>query len=160
MPGDKTDMFYLLWMFFFALLLLAQTTYFWKCTDATYFLILMQFWFLINCHSHSQGKDKAFQDSSKCLKICVFIFVMWTQTRFTKMEDIYMSGEGLYRMEDKTSKCRTIRRNARRMATPAQEYQGFHLFYEIVLHFLIFSLLEAHIWQLNLDQNVQNKIKK
>jgi len=40
-----------------------------------------------------------------------------------------------------------------------QKLQGFHLFSEIVLLFLIFSLLEAHISQLHLDQNVQ-KLKK
>jgi len=36
------------------------------------------------------------------------------------MEDIYMSGEGLCRTEDKANKCRTVRRNAGRIATLAQ----------------------------------------
>jgi len=36
------------------------------------------------------------------------------------MEVIYLTGEGLCRTEDKTNKCRTVPRNAGRMATLAQ----------------------------------------
>jgi len=80
------------------------------------------------------------------------------------MEDNYMSGEGLCRKEDKASKCRTVRRNAGRMATLAQwrckSIRVSTYFLRLFYSFLIFSLLESHIWQLNLDQNVPKKILK
>jgi len=79
-------------------------------------------------HSHSQGKGKTFQECSKCIKIFVFCNV---NTRFTTMEDIYMSSEGLCRTEDKASKCRTVRRNTVRMDTlvsDVEKHQGFHFF--------------------------------
>jgi len=63
------------------------------------------------------------------------------------MEAIYMSGEGLCQTEDKASKCRTVRRNAGRMAPLAQwrckRIRVSTYLLKLFYYFLIFSLLKA-----------------
>jgi len=81
------------------------------------------------------------------------------KTRFTKLEDIYMSGEGLCSTENKASKCWTVRCMATLAQWRCKSIRISTYFLKLFYSFLIFSLLEAHIWQLNLDQNAQKKKK-
>jgi len=96
----------------------------------------------------------------------VCIYFCNVNTRFTKMEDIYMSGEGSAgrRIRQANAGLCTVQRNAGRMATLAQwrckSIRVSTYFLKLFYSFLILSLLEAHTsWQLNLDQNVLKKSK-
>jgi len=82
-------------------------------------------------------------------------------TRFTKMEDIYMSGEWLCRTETRQANAGLSGRTySHPSSVTLEEHQGFHFFSEIVLLLFDFFVTGGTYMTTKLGPKCSKKLKK